>query len=219
MRAISFAHATATFILAIVAVAAPSSRFEERNSPSPPSSCCNVAFNDAFDDRKASGVSVSPITSVGNYGALFNKTFQLAGSGATSLIQPPSTPNFIFAGLAGQVTTGQPQFLLPNDTVKSFDLKKTNYACTANSGAKATSCTIQIAGVKKDGGATVIKELVYDPPLVPAGLANTFSEMTFPSPDFDGLKEVTVSIISSALTTGLTNVLFDNVRYNACIAK
>ena len=154
---------------------------------------------------------------MGVEGGLNYQTFNVVSSIGSPLVQPPSQKNYIFAGLVGQVTVGQPQ-LLPAPKVQYFDLKKISYACTVNSGLKAVSCTILVAGLKSNN-RSVFKELVYNPGPVTDISVKQFSSAEFPggTDGFTNLVGVTVSVISSAVTSGLTNVLFDNVGYSACV--
>ena len=202
--------------MAAVTAALPSAPLGARYNHPSPLYCKYTAFNDEFDDRTVLPVSVSGTSSVGTYGALNYKVFNYDNTALTPLLPAPSKPNVIFVGLVGELTSGQPQFLLPNSTVKYFDLQNIDYACAVNSGEKAVSCTILISAVK-DTGKTYTQNLVYDPPLLAQGLANNYSRATFPQDNFSKLVSVTISIISSAITSGPTNVLFDNVVYQACI--
>lgn len=74
------------------------------------------------------------------------------------------------------------------------------------------TCTIQVAGVKYDAGATVVQELQFDPSLLPVGVQ--FASTSFPD-TFRGLKNVTIQEVQGLTPQQLAVVSFDNVAYTA----
>ncbi|KAL9595565.1 MAG: hypothetical protein Q9219_006361 [cf. Caloplaca sp. 3 TL-2023] len=134
--------------------------------------------------------------------------------GAATLA-PPSPPNVASFSVVGELRNGQPFIRGINASVRYFDLKSTFYSCQSLNGQGSASipvtCTTQVAGVQTSG-KTVIKELQFNPPLLPVGVK--FASTGFPD-EFKGLKNVTIQAVQSLLPQQLTVISFDNVGYTA----
>lgn len=146
-------------------------------------------------------------------------SFSLAASTLSLLLQPPTEPNFIFAGPVGELTDGEHQFLPANSTVQFFNLESLSYACAIESGVSATPCTIQLAGQQAPefGGQTSVVNLVYDPDSM-TSLVTAYDNASF-STDFVGLISVTANIIDEAASDTLSLLEFDIVTYTAFVEE
>lgn len=76
----------------------------------------------------------------------------------------------------------------------------------------ATTCTIQLTGVKAGTGVTVVEEILYNTDTVPVNEHFVFK--TFPT-TFSNLVEVDVEVVSAAVDTVNVVVLIDNNAYTA----
>ena len=136
-------------------------------------------------------------------------------------LKPPSGSYAITTGPVAQAKEGQPAFLPMNSSVVFFDEKSICYACIVDAVTSvdvATSCKIQISGVKYTGtsvtGATEVQELVYNPALLPVG--QSFNCTTFGT-NFLALFRVDVVLLSAVLPNPEDQVvpLLDSNAYTA----
>lgn len=95
-----------------------------------------------------------------------------------------------------------------NSTIAYFNEKTIAYACVA--GTKPVSCTIQVAGVKRISGNTVVQDLVYNPGTLGTAMATgSFSS------DFTELTKVIVTLASAVVPETSLAIVFDTHEYVA----
>ena len=115
----------------------------------------------------------------------------------TLLIQLATEPKAISNALAQQAVESQPAFYI-NKTATSFDLQKLCYLIFVDTEkglfTSVQTGTIQLAGVKNDGGENVIHEMAYD---FPIGTIPGRRVYTVINPEFVGLTRVNIQLISA----------------------
>ncbi|EHK97891.1 hypothetical protein GLAREA_06337 [Glarea lozoyensis ATCC 20868] len=164
--------------------------------------------------------ALSQINPIGTYKGLQYRSFNLLQVGLLGAIpppvgiNPPSPFNVAANSITGTILTGSPAFIA--SSVKSFDIYSTYIACVANTALSVaglpTQCTISFTAYKKD------KTTVFDTvnaQFNPTGLLSDMYKVVFPS-SWTDLRQVDIAIVQATLTSTLSALFIDDVKYKTC---
>ena len=153
------------------------------------------------------------------YGGFKYVDFVVGTAPANTQLIVPSGNNYFTVGPGGALRNGQAQFqTTENSAYLDYSFNGLKYACSGIGGSPAVPCTIRVHLVKPNyvGGGSIVKDLVYKPV---KGYQNIFANADFTSENnnFGGYGTVWFELLSADTPT--TQILLDNIAYNANIYK